>query len=76
MDFHQGKILQIQGSVLDVAFKEGNTPKIYEALRVIRDDGTAIILEVEKLLENNIARCVAMDTTDGLQRNMSVERTG
>ena len=76
MDHNHGKILQIQGSVVDVAFVKGNTPGIYEALRVNRDDASTLILEVEKLLENNVARCVAMDTTDGLKRDMSAERTG
>ncbi len=75
MDLSQGRILQIQGSVVDVIFSGGNTPSIYEALLVKKDEDKSIILEVEKLLENSVARCVAMDTTDGLQRDMLVERT-
>ena len=75
MDLSQGRILQIQGSVVDVVFSEGNTPSIYEALLVKKDEGKSLILEVEILLENSVARCVAMDTTDGLQRDMIVDRT-
>lgn len=76
MGLENGKVLQIQGSVVDVLFPEGLTPIIYEALIVHKDDKTQLVLEVEKLLENNVARCVAMDTTDGLKRAATVERTG
>ena len=76
MELDQGKILQIQGSVVDIAFPEGVTPLIYESLIVEKGEGSQLVLEVEKLLENNIARCVAMDTTDGLKREMPVTRTG
>lgn len=77
MELNQGKILQIQGSVVDVIFPAGDLPSIYEALVVDKEDkDQQLVLEVEKLLENNIARCVAMDTTDGLRRDMVVERTG
>jgi len=76
MELNQGRILQIQGSVVDVGFPEGATPSIYEALTIEKGNDGRIVLEVEKLLENNVARCVAMDTTDGLQRDMIVERTG
>jgi len=77
MELNQGKILQIQGSVVDVIFPAGDLPSIYEALLVDKEDkGQQLVLEVEKLLENNIARCVAMETTDGLRRDIAVERTG
>ena len=76
MDLENGKILQIQGSVVDVIFPRGITPIIFEALTVEREHGIELVLEVEKLLENNIARCVAMDSTDGLKREMIVTRTG
>jgi F-type H+-transporting ATPase subunit beta len=76
MELNQGRILQIQGSVVDVGFPEGATPSIYEALTIEKGNNGRIVLEVEKLLEDNIVRCVAMDTTDGLQRDMFVERTG
>ncbi|MEL7592163.1 MAG: F0F1 ATP synthase subunit beta [Anaerolineaceae bacterium] len=76
MELASGKILQIQGSVVDVQFPRGLTPIIFEALLVKQDDSNDLVLEVEKLLDNNVARCVAMDTTDGLKRDMTVERTG
>ena len=76
MNLENGKILQIQGSVVDVSFPRGISPLIFEALTVEKEDGSELVLEVEKLLENNVARCVAMDTTDGLKRDMAVVRTG
>jgi F-type H+-transporting ATPase subunit beta len=76
MELASGKILQIQGSVVDVQFPRGLTPIIFEALLVKQDDSNDLVLEVEKLLDNNVARCVAMDTTDGLKRDITVERTG
>ena len=75
MTLSQGKIVQIQGSVVDVKFTENNIPFIYEALSVDLDEGGQLILEVQKLLEGGVARCVAMDATDGLQRETAVKRT-
>ncbi len=71
----KGKLIQIQGGVVDVEFDEENMPGIYEALDVPLADGDKVILEVEKQLGGGMARCVAMDTTDGLQRGMDAIRT-
>ncbi len=76
MDFKTGRIAQIQGSVVDVEFSIDNMPDIYEALEVDTTQGPSIVLEVEKHLGDNMVRCVAMDTTDGMQRNTIVRRTG
>ncbi len=76
MDFQTGRIAQIQGSVVDVEFSIDNMPDIYEALEAVTTQGPSIVLEVEKHLGDNIVRCVAMDTTDGMQRNTTVKRTG
>jgi F-type H+-transporting ATPase subunit beta len=75
MGSENGWILQIQGSVVDVGFPSGNAPAIFEALTVERKNEQPLVLEVEKLLENDVARCVSMDSTDGLQRGMPVART-
>ena len=75
MTLSQGKIVQIQGSVVDVKFTENNIPLIYEALSVDLDEGGQLILEVQKLLEAGVARCDALDATDGLQRETLVKRT-
>jgi F-type H+-transporting ATPase subunit beta len=70
-----GRITQIQGSVVDVEFSTGDTPLIFEALIVTIEKGTNLILEVQKLLDGGVARCVSMNSTDGLQRGIEVIRT-
>jgi F-type H+/Na+-transporting ATPase subunit beta len=76
MEFKTGRVVQIQGSVVDVEFSIDNMPDIYEALEVLSSQGPSIILEVEKHMGDNVVRCVAMDTTDGMQRNETVNRSG
>jgi F-type H+-transporting ATPase subunit beta len=71
-----GEIVQIVGPVLDVRFPEGRLPQIYGALRVRHDDGTEVISEVQQHLGNSWVRAVAMSTTDGLRRGMTVEDLG
>ena len=51
-------------------------PEIYEAIEVPRENSEPLVLEVEKHLGNNWVRCVAMDTTDGLQRGRPANSTG
>ena len=69
-----GYITQVIGPVVDVIFEgEGNElPPIYAALKIERDNGTDLIVEVEQHIGENTVRCVAMDTTDGLRRGMKV----
>jgi F-type H+/Na+-transporting ATPase subunit beta len=71
-----GRVVQIQGSVVDVEFPEGELPDVFEALEVPRTGNEALVLEVEKHLGLNLVRCVSMDTTDGLQRGLPVTATG
>ena len=70
-----GKISQVIGPVVDVAFEgEGNIlPPIFTALKVNRPDGSQLILEVEQHIGEDTVRCVAMESTDGLQRGMKVD---
>ncbi len=70
-----GRIVQIKGAVVDVAFPVNEIPEIYSALEVQLPD-RKLILEVEQELPNGWVRCVAMDTTDGLQRGLPVVDTG
>ena len=70
-----GRIVQVKGAVVDVEFPPEQLPEIYTALEV-PIDGHRLVLEVEQQLPNNWVRCVAMDTTDGLQRGMPVINTG
>ncbi len=71
----QGKINRITGSVVDVAFLEKDMPHIYDAL-ITENKGKKLVLEVEQLLPDNVARCLAMDDTDGLVRDAIVYGTG
>ncbi|MCD7972620.1 MAG: F0F1 ATP synthase subunit beta [Candidatus Azobacteroides sp.] len=72
-----GNISQIIGPVVDVMYeKEKELPKIREALRVNREDGKSIIIEVQQHIGENTVRGVAMDSTDGLRRGMAVESLG
>ena len=77
-----GHISQIIGAVVDVYFDtqgldpEKVLPKIYEALTVKRPDGRDLILEVEQHIGEDTVRCIAMDSTDGLQRGLLVTPTG
>ena len=70
-----GEIYQIHGSVVDVRFRADDMPRILEACTIQADD-RQIVLEVEQLLSDNVARCLAMADTDGLRRGQSVIRTG
>ena len=71
----EGKIIRITGSVVDVSFREQDLPKIYDAL-VVKNGERDLILEVEQLLPNNVARCLSMSDTDGLVRGSIVSNTG
>ena len=71
-----GRVIQIQGSVVDVEFPEGELPDVFEALEIPRESGGNLVLEVEKHLGGNRVRCVSMDTTDGLQRGLPAQATG
>jgi F-type H+-transporting ATPase subunit beta len=75
-----GKITQVIGPVVDVEFPPGALPDIYTALAVTnpaidaRSDN--LVIEVSQHLGENTARCIAMDSTDGLVRGMPVKNTG
>jgi F-type H+/Na+-transporting ATPase subunit beta len=75
-EIKKGKISQIIGAVIDVAFEEDKLPNIYEALEVKREDGTAIVLECQQHIGEDTVRTIAMDSTDGLRRGMEVISTG
>ena len=77
----RGKIVQVLGAVVDVEFsKEAGVPNIYDALlttnAAIDDEQNNLTLEVEQHLGDNVVRCVAMDTSDGLVRGAEVLDTG
>jgi F-type H+-transporting ATPase subunit beta len=71
-----GRVVQILGGVVDVAFPAGDLPEVYEAIEVERTDQAPLILEVQNHLGDNWVRTVAMDSTDGLQRGAPARATG
>jgi F-type H+/Na+-transporting ATPase subunit beta len=71
----KGKITQIVSVVVDVQF-EDHVPEIYNALELVREDGVRIVLEVASILGEGKVRTIAMNTTDGLKRGMTVTDTG
>jgi F-type H+-transporting ATPase subunit beta len=72
-----GKISQIIGPVIDVAFDEEVTlPNLYDALEVTNDKGDTIVLECQYDVGEHTMRTIAMDSTDGLRRGMQVVSTG
>lgn len=73
---NKGKVSQIIGPVVDVEFNEGELPAIYNAIKIKREDGSDLVLEVQQHLGENIVRCVAMDSTDGMVRGVDVVDTG
>ncbi len=68
-----GKIAQIIGAVVDVEFPRGSIPKIYDAL-VLEDED--LTLEVQQQLGDGIVRTIAMGSSEGMRRGMSVNNTG
>lgn len=68
-----GKIVQIIGAVVDVEFPRDAIPQVYDALLV---DEKGLTLEVQQQLGDGIVRTIAMGTTDGMKRDLSVTNTG
>jgi F-type H+-transporting ATPase subunit beta len=77
---NQGTIVQIIGAVIDADFsKAAKLPEIYNALEihyVLNEVQTKLVLEVQQHLGDGWVRAVAMSTTDGLKRGMSITDTG
>ncbi len=72
----KGIVKQIIGPVVDLEFLDSNLPAIYNAIHIQRDKGAVLVLEVQQHLGENLVRCVAMDSTDGLNRGTEAIDTG
>ena len=70
-----GKVSQVMGPVVDVRFEDGALPAIYNALTMPIGERT-LTVEVAQHIGDNVARCIAMASTDGLQRGTDVLDTG
>ena len=72
-----GKITQVIGPVVDVSFEDsGRIPAILDALEVIKANGQRVILECQQHLGEDRVRTIAMDSTEGMQRGMTVTPLG
>ncbi|MBU1966477.1 MAG: F0F1 ATP synthase subunit beta [Proteobacteria bacterium] len=75
-----GRLVQVIGPVVDVAFDEGQLPNIMNAIAIsnptISDVEDNLIVEVAQHLGDNVVRCIAMDITDGLVRGMKAKDQG
>src|SRR5467141_141610 len=72
----EGKVSQVIGAVVDVAFLPGDQPELFEALEVHTGGGRVVVLEVASAIGNNVVRCIARDSTDGFRRGDKVVATG
>lgn len=74
-DLVKGSVVQVVGPVVDIRFDEGKIPAIYNALTMDIGDKT-LTVEVAQHIGDNIVRCIAMASTDGLTRGTTVIDTG
>ncbi|MBO4419722.1 MAG: F0F1 ATP synthase subunit beta [Oscillospiraceae bacterium] len=72
---NKGTVVQIMGPVMDVRFEDGNLPSLLNAIEVYNGD-TKLTAEVAQHIGDDVVRCVAMSSTDGLQRGIEAVDTG
>ncbi len=72
---NKGKVIQIVGPVIDIQFESDNIPPLLNAIKIV--DGDRVVLaEVSQHMGNNTVRCIALQATDGLKRNLDAYDTG
>jgi F-type H+-transporting ATPase subunit beta len=75
----KGKVVQVIGPVVDIEFPAGELPAILNAVTIkgkAEDIDIDLVVEVMQHLGDSVTRCIAMSSTDGLQRGMEAEDTG
>ena len=70
-----GSVVQIIGPVLDIRFPVGHLPDLLNAIEIERD-GSKLVCEVAQQLGDDVVRCIAMSSTDGMVRGMEAVDTG
>ena len=70
-----GTVVQIMGPVLDIRFEEGQLPQLLNAIHVPNGENT-VVAEVAQHIGDNVVRCIAMSSTDGMQRGVEAIDTG
>ena len=72
---HKGTVIQVMGPVLDIRFPDEHLPELLSAIEIPNGDNK-IVAEVAQHIGDNVVRCIAMSSTDGLQRGVEAEDTG
>ncbi len=72
---NKGTVIQVMGPVLDIRFADGQLPELLNAIEIPNGDKT-IVAEVSQHIGDNVVRCVAMSSTDGLRRGVEATDTG
>ncbi len=72
---HTGKVIQVTGPVLDIRFAEGELPELNNAIE-LTIDGRKLVAEVAQQIGDEVVRCIAMSSTDGLARGVEAIDTG
>jgi F-type H+-transporting ATPase subunit beta len=72
---NEGRVVQVIGPVVDVEFLDENLPDLYTAL-VVKEEGFNLTMEVMQHLGDNVVRCVALSSTDGMRGGMKAINTG
>ncbi|MCI7639748.1 MAG: F0F1 ATP synthase subunit beta [Clostridiales bacterium] len=72
---NKGTVIQVQGPVLDIRFPDDQLPKLLSAIEIPLGE-RVIVAEVAQHIGDNVVRCVAMSSTDGLQRGVEATNTG
>ena len=72
---HIGEVVQVTGPVLDIRFPEGELPALLNAIE-IDNHGEKLVVEVAQQTGDNMVRCIAMKSTDGLVRGTKAVDTG
>ncbi len=70
-----GKVIQVIGPVLDIRFPNGQIPNLLNAIEIEREDGK-LVCEVAQQLGDDVVRCIAMNSTDGMTRGVDAVDTG
>ena len=76
MSKNTGKIVQVIGPVVDVAFENGELPELLSAIEIPLKDQDSLVVEAAQHIGDDHVRCIAMGSTDGLVRGMEAIDTG
>ena len=75
MNKNKGTVIQVMGPVLDIRFPDDKLPQLLSAIEIPHGENT-VVAEVAQHIGDNVVRCIAMSSTDGLQRGVEAIDTG